>query len=111
MSDNQNTTVTTIKNLYFIQAFLSMSIRGQRDYFEDYLRVIYYAQPHYILMVNGGACLVRKNSNGRYYIEYTPTGTDIQISDMEEFLSPTTFMLEGYTFECELLMRVLSHTK
>lgn len=109
MSDNQKSNVVSasFKNLSAHEAFACMSIRGQKEQFEDFLRVIYYAQPKYVLLVNGGECTVRKNSNGRFYIEHKVLGQDIHLSDIEEFASPSIFMSDGYTFECKLLMRVL----
>lgn len=95
------------KNLTTCEAFICMSLRAQRDQFEDFLAVVYYAQPKYVLLVNGGECSVRKNSAGRFYIEHKILSQDIHLSDIDEFISPNAFMSDGYGFECQLMTRVL----
>lgn len=109
MSDNQKPSNMTasIKNLTAYEAFTCMSLRAQRNQFEDFLAVIYYAQPKYVLLVNGGECSVRKNIDGRFYIEHKILGQEIHLSDIDEFISPNAFMSDGYGFECQLMKRVL----
>lgn len=112
MSDNQKSNVVaSFKNLTAHEAFICMSLRAQKEQFEDYLAVVYYAQPKYVLLVNDGECTVRKNSAGRFYIEHKVLGQDIHMSNIEEFVSPSVFMMDGYTFECQLMVRVLPRAK
>lgn len=93
------------------EAFKSMSIQDQREQFENFLAQVYHAQPHYILLVNDGACLVSQSSDGHFYLDHQILGQDIHLTDIDEFISPTSFMSNGYRFECQLLAHILPHTK
>lgn len=93
------------------EAFKSMSLQEQREQFENFLAQVYYAQPKYVLLVNDGSCSVHQSSDGHFYLVHNIIGQDIHMSDIEEFISPYVFMMDGCTFEYQLLVRILPHIK
>lgn len=109
--NQESNVVTSFKNLTTQEAFKSMSLQDQREQFENFLAQVYYAQPHYILLVNGGSCVVNQNADGHFYLEHQTLGEDIHLTDIDEFISSTSFMSNGYSFECQLLAHILPHTR
>lgn len=113
MSNNQESNVVSAPTIKMTaqEAFKCMSLQAQREQFENFLAQVYHAQPKYVLLVNDGSCSVHQSSDGHFYLVHNIIGQDIHLTDIEEFITPYMFMMDGCTFECQLLSHILPHTK